>query len=110
MSEIRTAPVKATFVPHDAFFDEEMRTKVPGSLCVAPDDEQEAGKPWTRWYYACPCGCGAAGALRVQAGEKPSHSPSWMWNGSRDAPTLTPSVYFVGHWHGWLRNGVWESC
>lgn len=24
--------------------------------------------------------------------------------------TLSPSIHAVGHWHGWLRNGVVESC
>lgn len=24
--------------------------------------------------------------------------------------TLSPSIHHVGHWHGWLRNGVLESC
>lgn len=110
MGEVRTAPVKATFVDRPDFFDDDMNARVPGSLCIAAADEQEAGKPWARWYYACPCGCGASGAVRVQAGTKPAKSPSWAWNGSYDAPTLTPSVYHIGHWHGWLRNGVWESC
>lgn len=24
--------------------------------------------------------------------------------------TLTPSIHAVGHWHGWLRNGMLVSC
>lgn len=110
MGEVRTAPVKAVFVPYAEFFDAEMIAKVPGSLCIAPAEHQEPGKPWTRWLYACPCGCGASGAVRVQAGQKPATSPSWEWDGNWEAPTLSPSVHHVGHWHGWLRNGVWESC
>jgi hypothetical protein len=37
--------------------------------------------------------------------------PHWQWNGSREAPTLTPSilVHAVPNWnmgwHGWLRDG-----
>lgn len=110
MTEVKTNPVKARFVPHAEFFDENMRARLPGSLCVAPDDEQEQGKPWQRWYYGCPCGCGAAGALRAQKGTKPPESPSWSWDGSIEAPTLSPSVNHIGHWHGWLKGGIWTSC
>jgi hypothetical protein len=56
--------------------------------------------------YGCPCGCGRTGALAF----RPAPSPSWHWDGNRDKPTLTPSVHHVGHWHGWLRAGVWVSC
>lgn len=56
--------------------------------------------------YVCPCGCGRRGALDF----RPHPSPSWEWDGNRDAPTLSPSVDHVGHWHGWLRNGEWVSC
>lgn len=113
MDEVRTAPVKATFVKYEDFYGEEMRAKVPGSFCV--DEYQEEGRPWIRWLYGCPCGCGASGCLRVQAGIKPLQSPSWAWNGSTDAPTLAPSVYRIGHWHGWLGGpdgkspGMWIS-
>jgi len=41
---------------------------------------------------------------------KPAQGPSWNWNGSSSAPTLTPSVNHEGHWHGWLTAGVWVSC
>lgn len=56
--------------------------------------------------YACPCGCGATGALNF----KPAPSPSWTWDGNREKPTLHPSAHHVGHWHGWLQGGVWKSC
>lgn len=29
----------------------------------------------------------------------------WQWDGNREAPTLTPSLHWVGVWHGWMRNG-----
>lgn len=36
----------------------------------------------------------------------------WLWNGSKEAPTLEPSILHWGDgnnqpasWHGWLRNG-----
>lgn len=56
--------------------------------------------------YACPCGCGRLVALDF----RPHPSPSWEWDGNTEKPTLSPSVHDVGHWHGWLRAGIWESC
>lgn len=116
MTDVKTQPVRATWVPYADFFDEEMQAKVPGSFCIAPEDHQETDKPWTRWFYGCPCGCGASGGLRIGTPDKPAESPSWGWNGSWIYPVLTPSVNHVGHWHGWLggsggeRPGWWISC
>lgn len=63
------------------------------------------------FYYTCPCGCGCSGLLLVGEGFKPeSEQPSWNWNGSTDAATLTPSVNHVNHWHGFLTCGEWTSC
>lgn len=60
--------------------------------------------------YVCPCGCGKTGALAF----RPHASPSWEWDGNKEAPTLSPSVHDIPHgkthWHGYLRAGVWESC
>lgn len=97
MSEVRTAPVKATRCEDI----DEVRAS-PGAFEYYQDgDRFPAGM-----IYCCPCGCGATGALRF----RPAQSPSWDWDGNRDAPTLSPSVHHVGHWHGWLRGGVWVSC
>ena len=37
---------------------------------------------------------------------------SWQWNGSRNKPTLTPSVDSSqnGGWHGWIRDGKFEGA
>ena len=48
--------------------------------------------------------------MRVAEFTKPERSPSWVWNGSLALPTLHPSVHYVGHWHGWLRNGEWVQA
>ncbi|WP_226557835.1 DUF6527 family protein [Salipiger thiooxidans] len=62
------------------------------------------------WFF-CPCGCGDVSRIPTGVEHKPNLSgPSWNWNGRTDAPTLLPSVHMVGHWHGWLRDGYWESC
>lgn len=99
MSEIRTQPVVATLVDD---IDEVKAT--PGAFEFYVSSSSD-GKP-VGMIYSCPCGCGGIRALDF----KPRSSPSWQWDGNRDAPTLTPSVHWVGHWHGFLRNGVWESC
>ena len=105
MAEIKTPPVAARHIPVEAEFEDEyMRGLVPGSFRYEGDD----------FWYCCPCGCRSIGALRVGIGHKPPHTENdratWEWNGSLESPTLSPSVHHVGHWHGWLRNGVWESC
>ena len=35
---------------------------------------------------------------------------SWEWDGDIDAPTLSPSVHNVGHWHGWLHRRAVRRC
>lgn len=59
------------------------------------------------FHFICPCGCGGVGGVQV----KPA---GWTWDGNRDAPTVSPSVYFnrgePGEWHGYLRVGVFEEC
>ncbi|WP_081816764.1 DUF6527 family protein [Fodinicurvata fenggangensis] len=58
--------------------------------------------------FNCPCGCGREGYLPF----KPEPSPSWLWDGNREAPTLRPSVLQIGgcRWHGFLTAGEWRSC
>lgn len=116
MSEVKTEPVQARFVDTEAeFFDEHMRAREPGLLWFNKDDPRSKDGVQL-WYYGCPCGCGASGAVRVQAEKKPETSPSWLWNGSTETPVLSPSVHHVGHWHGWLggssgeRPGWWISA
>jgi hypothetical protein len=43
--------------------------------------------------------------LPVRLGEN-TPGKSWVWDGNEDAPTLTPSVHCLGHWHGWVRAGA----
>lgn len=99
MSEVKTPPVTATRVD-----DIEDVKAVPGAFEYYTS--RESGGAPAGIIYSCPCGCGRSGALAF----RPAPSPSWHWDGNRDKPTLRPSVHHVGHWHGWLRNGVWESC
>jgi len=99
MSEVRTAPVKAKRIE-----DIDAEPDLPGAFeYYQAGDQYPAGL-----IYICPCGCKRTGALafRNQGGER----PSWEWDGNLEAPTLSPSVHHVGHWHGWLQAGVWTSC
>lgn len=97
MSEVRLpAPVKATPV-----YDIEAADVPAGAF-------ELSGEPPGGLWYMCPCGCGTQGFLAIRPAN-PAH-PSWGWDGNRDAPTLTPSVHHVGHWHGFLRAGVWEQA
>ena len=40
----------------------------------------------------CPCGCGATGGITFDIPGKTRQGPKWTWNGSKDKPTLTPSI------------------
>lgn len=71
----------------------------------------------TRLQFGCPCGCCAHYGA--------SFGPNkWSFDGNEQKPTVTPSLgcYPTGkkaaavgpdgtyHWHGFLRNGVFEEC
>lgn len=34
----------------------------------------------------------------------------WQLSGTHAKPTLSPSLHWVGMWHGWLRDGQLVSC
>lgn len=64
--------------------------------------------------FACP-GCGRMGSIRADK-QKHANGPSWqIVAGELTEPeslTLSPSINCVGccGWHGFLKNGVFESC
>lgn len=103
MAEIKTPPVPAQHVPDKTEF---LYERIPGSFRVEPPDSFGERTFW----YVCPCGCRSVGPLTVGDGFKPPDSPTWRWNGSYARPALDPSVWWKGHWHGWLKDGVWTSC
>ena len=110
MAEVRIpAPVKARWVETEAeFFTDDMLAREPGLLMM--EDSEAAPDGSRRVLYGCPCGCGAAGAVRVGVNEKPASSPSWAWTGGKTSTTFHPSVHHIGHWHGWLQNGQWVQA
>lgn len=59
----------------------------------------------------CPCGCGECGWINFDVPNR-RPGPAWTWNGSRDKPTLTPSIQrtIACRWHGYLTDGVFRSC
>lgn len=71
--------------------------------------------------HACPCGCGAHGAIwfRGKSLNGDGGSPEHEWDVVGEWPkvTLSPSIGFAKsistgqyHWHGFLKNGVFEEC
>lgn len=80
----------------------------PGSICFTDPGDGDVAM----LRFLCPCGCGALSLVTVGIHYKPHlRGPSWNWNGSTDAPTLSPSVNQTAcGWHGWLRDGYWERC
>jgi hypothetical protein len=49
--------------------------------------------------------------IALRPSQKNAVGASWEWDGNREAPTITPSVNCekVCGWHGWIRNGQFES-
>lgn len=80
----------------------------PGAVYIDRDETYK-----DHLLFACP-GCGRMGSIRAERVKPPS--PSWqIVAGELAAPeslTLAPSIHCVGccGWHGYLRNGVFESC
>ena len=71
--------------------------------------------------YDCPCQldtCAWGGRVAISFSNpvrgEPANGPGerlWHRTGETfETLTLSPSVHQVGHWHGWIRNGVVESC
>lgn len=91
---------------HIETMDEFREKRIAGSFhCAEPDSDDEIA-----FWYCCPCGCRRIAPLNVGKGFKPSDPPSWLWNGSFELATLTPSVHHVNHWHGYLTGGIWQKC
>lgn len=104
MSEVKTEPLEATPVANeDGLWDDAAKA---GSFWIS----EEAGT--LRFISLCPCGCGCMTNLRIGRNDKPSNvsEPTWRWNGDSQKPTLEPSINHIGHWHGYLTDGVWRSC
>jgi hypothetical protein len=73
----------------------------PGDFCFSED---------LGYLYLWLPGVSGPDAIRIHRGADPGRERVWGWDGNEDAPTLTPSIHFPGHWHGYLRQGRLESC
>lgn len=110
MSEVRLpAPVKATPEPRllEGSWEEGTSFK-PGAFAF--EKREGSASIWGYILFTCPCGCGSFSRLAVGMGKKPTSSPTWEWNGDREAPTLSPSIHHIGHWHGWLKAGYFTQA
>lgn len=98
MSEVKTEPVTAQLVTEGSLLD-----GPAGAIkfYTVADHDGPAG-----FNFRCPCGCDAVRGVSVRPG-------GWTWNGSREKPTVRPSVVLSTHdglhWHGYLTDGVWRS-
>jgi hypothetical protein len=59
--------------------------------------------------FRCPCPCARLTPIYF-TGHECAGEPHWNWDGNRDAPTLSPSLHAVGHWHGYLRGGFFVQA
>lgn len=111
MTEVRLpAPVKATPTKNIDAMKKPGAFELVTGYKVTPEGRKALrGKGEIKgMFYRCPCGCGVIGYLAIRPAV-PEH-PSWGWNGDRKRPTLEPSVNHVGHWHGWLKDGMWTQA
>ena len=71
--------------------------------------------------FDCPCqseSCAWGGKLAISfrnplRGKAYASAEEHLWQRTGETfetLTLSPSIHAVGHWHGWLRNGVLVSC
>lgn len=64
--------------------------------------------------FGCPCGCGSLFGMRFATPDAPSIG--WAVLGQWPKVSATPSLACTRtegegiHWHGYLRNGVFEEC
>lgn len=77
----------------------------PGAYFISKDGKE--------FHLRCPCGgCQKHNTLPLVAGNS---RYSWKLRGRPDRPSLSPSIHWMNtngrttHWHGWLRNGVFEG-
>lgn len=62
---------------------------------------------FTHIYFILP-GCKHPDSIPIRKG---GHTKElWGWDGNIEQPTLEPSIHDIGHWHGYLKAGKFESC
>lgn len=103
MSEVRTQPKRLVDLNPKWF-----------GIYGAPDSKVGV-------IFDCPCqsdSCEWGGKIAISFKnpifgnpEPVSDEKLWQRTGETfETLTLSPSIHCVGHWHGWLQNGVLTSC
>lgn len=100
MADVRTPPRKLVDLHPEWLDGEAPRAALEFDCpCGAPPREGQA-------YPAC-----GWGRVYIPIAGRSSHPVAWGVTGETfETLTLTPSIHAVGHWHGWLRDGVLVSC
>ena len=81
---------------------------LPGDFYITAPNQHEGGA--RRISFRCPCGCGDLCNIRVRD-DGQNIDGAWGWDKNYDRPTCTPSIAVNGnHWHGYLKDGIFESC
>jgi hypothetical protein len=115
MGEVRlAAPVKAQYIA-DLF---NHRNPPAGAFTyyTVADERKKADDPTAEKrgiIYTCPCGCGRQGVLPFEpktTDDIKYKRATWTWDKNVEAPTLTPSINHVGHWHGHLTGGMFTQA
>lgn len=85
--------------------------KDKGDFCVVDPGAADFGTSQTIIAFICPC-CGDKSFVPL----KPSDPQGWDFDGNRDRPTVSPSIYFnMNHpearcrWHGFITAGVFKT-
>jgi hypothetical protein len=86
------------------------RDLAPGAAAWAEDDEN--GKP-KGLNFVCPCGCAMVHSVTINPLK--ARDQGWDFDGNRERPTLTPSIFSKTEyggcgWHGYLTAGEFKSC
>lgn len=100
-----------------SFIVDKMPHPVPaGAIEIRRGWEEATGDLIMSIKHACPCGCGGNGWMPFEAyGFKEFWSPQPKAGDDLTKMTLTPSIGFRRqpdgsfHWHGYLRNGIFEE-
>lgn len=73
----------------------------PGAFCWAEDESH---------IYIIMPGHKHLDAIAVTRDPELREERTWLLTGTREKPTLSPSLDSRGVWHGYLRAGRFESC
>lgn len=85
-------------------------TLAPGT-CHLEFFENDANGIEAALNFVCPCGCAEVDFILLSTTKPDQARRCWVWDGNREKPTVTPSIYRIGaacKWHGFLIAGVFQ--